>query len=371
MNPNESGDRLSRLCSPAVRKLHGYVPGEQPQGSGWVKLNTNECPYPPSDAVLDAIKGAADEGLRRYPDPEATALRASIATAHDLTQDHVFVGNGSDEVLALAFMAFLRQDKPILFPDVTYSFYPVYCDLFGVAHETVPLDDAFGLRVSDYARPNGGIVFPNPNAPTGRALSLADVRRLLESNRSSVVIVDEAYVEFGADSAASLIGEFEQLLVVRTLSKSHALAGLRVGFAMGQPSLIEALRLVKDSFNSYPLDRLAQAGAMAAIEDKAYFADVCRKVMESRSWLVAALNSLGFDCVPSMANFILASHAKRPAAALLADLRDRRILVRHLSHPRVSNHLRISVGTQAECEQLVNALNDILQKEQAGMKAGR
>ncbi len=371
MSQSDTSTRLSRLCSPALRELHGYVPGEQPQGSGWIKLNTNESPYPPSGKVLSAIKAFTDEGLRRYPDPEAVDLRASIAAAHGLTPDHVFVGNGSDEVLGLAFMAFLRQEHPILFPDVTYSFYPVYSALFNVAYETVPLDDTFGLRVSDYAKPNGGIVFPNPNAPTGRALELADIRRLLDSNPSSVVIVDEAYVDFGAASAVSLIQAYEQLLVVRTLSKSHALAGLRVGFAMGQPGLIEALRLVKDSFNSYPLDRLAQAGAKAAIEDTAYFADVCRKVMDSRGWLVDALQDLGFECVPSMANFVLASHRTRSAASLLADLRDRRVLVRHLSHPRVANYLRISVGTQAECEHLVNALKDILQKQEAGVHAGR
>ncbi|MGI9216002.1 MAG: histidinol-phosphate transaminase [Hydrogenophaga sp.] len=348
------------LWSPAVRGLHAYVPGEQPQGTGWIKLNTNECPYPPSPRVLDAVREAADERLRLYPDPTALALRQTIAQRFGLTPEQVFVGNGSDEVLAHAFCALLRHGRPVLFPDISYSFYPVYCALYGIEPQPVPLDEGFRVRVADYRRGNGGIVLPNPNAPTGIALPLSDLTQLLEGNPGSVVIVDEAYVDFGADSAVTLIDHFPQLLVVRTLSKSAALAGLRVGFAMGHASLIEALNVVKDSFNSYPLDRLALAGAQAAIEDDAHLQTLAARITASRQWLVAQLAELGFDCLPSSANFVFARHASARAAELFAALRERRILVRHFKQPRIDNHLRITVGTQAECEALVDALRHIL-----------
>lgn len=348
------------LWSPAVRGLHAYVPGEQPQGTGWIKLNTNECPYPPSPRVLNAVREAADERLRLYPDPTALALRQTIAQRFGLTPEQVFVGNGSDEVLAHAFCALLRHGRPVLFPDISYSFYPVYCALYGIEPQPVPLDEGFRVRVADYRRGNGGIVLPNPNAPTGIALPLSDLTQLLEGNPGSVVIVDEAYVDFGADSAVTLIDHFPQLLVVRTLSKSAALAGLRVGFAMGHASLIEALNVVKDSFNSYPLDRLALAGAQAAIEDDAHLQTLAARITASRQWLVAQLAELGFDCQPSSANFVFARHASARAADLFAALRERRILVRHFKQPRIDNHLRITVGTQAECEALVDALRHIL-----------
>ncbi len=353
-------DEVRSLWSPAVRGLHAYVPGEQPQGTGWIKLNTNECPYPPSPRVLDALRGAVDERLRLYPDPTALALRQTIAQRFGLTPQQVFVGNGSDEVLAHAFCALLRHGRPVLFPDISYSFYPVYCALYGIDPQPVPLDADFRVRVADYRRGNGGIVLPNPNAPTGIALPLTDLTQLLEGNPGSVVIVDEAYVDFGAESAVTLIDRFPQLLVVRTLSKSAALAGLRVGFAMGQASLIEALNVVKDSFNSYPLDRLALAGAQAAIKDDGYLQTLAARITTSREWLVAQLAGLGFDCLPSSANFVFARHASARAADLFAALRERRILVRHFKQPRIDNHLRITVGTQAECEALVDALRHIL-----------
>lgn len=348
------------LWSPAVRGLEAYVPGEQPQGAGWIKLNTNECPYPPSPRVLDAVRGAADERLRLYPDPTALALRQTIATRYGLTPGQVFVGNGSDEVLAHAFCALLRHGRPVLFPDISYSFYPVYCALYGIEPQPVPLDEAFRVRVADYRRGNGGIVLPNPNAPTGVALPLSDLTRLLEGNPGSVVVIDEAYVDFGADSAVTLIERFPQLLVVRTLSKSAALAGLRVGFAMGHASLIEALNVVKDSFNSYPLDRLALAGAQAALEDDGHLQSLAARIAESREWLAAQLADLGFDCLPSSANFLFVRHNSALAADLFAALRERRILVRHFKQPRIDNHLRITIGTQAECEALVDALQHIL-----------
>ncbi|WP_066255862.1 histidinol-phosphate transaminase [Hydrogenophaga flava] len=348
------------LWSPAVRGLHAYVPGEQPQGTGWIKLNTNECPYPPSPRVLDAVRDAADERLRLYPDPTALALRQTIAKRFGLTPEQVFVGNGSDEVLAHAFCALLRHGRPVLFPDVSYSFYPVYCALYGIEPQPVPLDEAFRVRVADYRRGNGGIVLPNPNAPTGIALPLSELTQLLEGNPGSVVVIDEAYVDFGAESAVTLVDRFPQLLVVRTLSKSAALAGLRVGFAMGHTSLIEALNVVKDSFNSYPLDRLALAGAQAAIEDDEHLQALSARIAASRQWLEQQLDGMGFDCLPSSANFLFVRHTSARAAELFSALRERRILVRHFKQPRIDNHLRITIGTQAECEALVDALRHIL-----------
>lgn len=348
------------LWSPAVRGLHAYVPGEQPQGTGWIKLNTNECPYPPSPRVLEAVQGAADERLRLYPDPTALALRQTIAKRFALTPEQVFVGNGSDEVLAHAFCALLRHGRPVLFPDVSYSFYPVYCALYGIEPQPVPLDADFRVRVADYRRGNGGIVLPNPNAPTGIALPLSELTQLLEGNPGSVVVIDEAYVDFGAESAVTLVDRFPQLLVVRTLSKSAALAGLRVGFAMGHTSLIEALNVVKDSFNSYPLDRLALAGAQAAIEDDGHLQALAERIAASRQWLVQQLDGMGFDCLPSSANFLFVRHASARAADLFSALRERRFLVRHFKQPRIDNHLRITIGTQAECEALVDALRHIL-----------
>ena len=348
------------LWSPAVRGLRAYVPGEQPQGQDWIKLNTNECPYPPSPRVLTALHEAVDERLRLYPDPTARSLRQAIAERFGLRCEQVFVGNGSDEVLAHAFCGLLRHGRPVLFPDISYSFYPVYCALYGIEPQPIALDERFQVCVDDYRRANGGIVLPNPNAPTGIALTLAELTRLLEHNRDSVVIVDEAYVDFGAESAVSLIHRFPQLLVVRTLSKSSALAGLRVGFAMGHASLIEALTVVKDSFNSYPLDRLALSGAQAAIEEGAYMARLVAQVVASREWLSAQLRALGFDGLPSAANFLFVQHPRARADRLCAALRERRILVRHFRQPRIDNHLRITIGTQAECEALVEALREIL-----------
>jgi len=353
-------DPDTRFWSPALRGLSAYTPGEQPQGTGWIKLNTNECPYPPSPLALRRMAEAVDERLRLYPDPSALALRQTIAAQQGLRVEQVFVGNGSDEVLAHAFMGLLRHGRPVLVPDVSYSFYPVYCALYGVACQPVPLDAEFRVRVADYLQPNGGIVLPNPNAPTGIALSLGEIRWLLERNPDSVLVVDEAYVDFGAQSAVSLVDEFPQLLVVQTLSKSRALAGLRVGFALGHADLIRALSTVKDSFNSYPLDRVALAGAQAALEDQAHFASLTRRIVDSREWLARELQALGFHCLPSSANFLLARHPRHGAARLQQDLRERRILVRHFNQPRIAEHLRITIGSPAECEALVAALRELI-----------
>lgn len=354
---------MSRYWSDIVHRLTPYVPGEQPALAHPVKLNTNENPYPPSPAVVSAIRnelGDTAESLRRYPDPTARVLRETVAAHHGLKVDQVFAGNGSDEVLATMFQALLKHDKPILFPDVTYSFYPTYARLYDVAYRTIPLDDAFQILIDDYTQPNGGILFPNPNAPTGHALPLSDIERLVASNPDSVVVIDEAYVDFGAQSAISLIGKYPNLLVVHTTSKSRSLAGMRVGFAFGDAALIDALNRVKDSFNSYPLDRLAQAAATAAYKDDAWFRECTERVIASRERMTAQLTALGFEAVPSSANFVFARHEGYDAATLAARLREKEIFVRHFKLPRIDQHLRISIGTDAECDTLLDALKDIL-----------
>ncbi len=352
---------MSRYWSPLVNSLQPYVPGEQPKLRNLVKLNTNENPYGPSPRVLEALCAEANEGLRLYPDPNSDRLRDAIAARYGLERDQVFVGNGSDEVLAHTFLGLLKHDQPLLFPDITYSFYPVYCGLYGIEFEQVPLAEDFTLRIEDYRRPNGGIIFPNPNAPTGRLLPLEAIEQLLEANSQSVVVVDEAYIDFGGDSAAALVARYPNLLVVQTLSKSRSLAGLRVGFAMGQAPLVEALDRVKNSFNSYPLDRLALAGAVAALEDETYFEQTRRAVIETREWLKTELERLGFEVLPSAANFLFARHARRDAAALAAALRQDGIIVRHFKQARIEQYLRITIGTEAQCRQLVEALNQLFQ----------
>lgn len=351
---------MNRFWSPLVARLSPYVPGEQPKIANLTKLNTNEHPYGPSPKVLEAIAAEVGEGLRLYPDPDASILKKAIADYHGLNTAQVFVGNGSDEVLAFVFQAFFQHDLPILFPDVTYSFYPVYCGLYDIAYHSIPLAEDFSLRLEDYFKPNGGIIFPNPNAPTGRALQLSAIEALLQANTQSVVVVDEAYVDFGAQSAISLVNRYPNLLVTQTLSKSRALAGLRVGFAVGHPELIEALIRVKDSFNSYPLDRLAIAGATASFADEAYFQAMRQKVMDSREALVAEMSTLGFETVPSAANFIFTRHPAHDAAMLAAGLREQGVVVRHFNKPRIEQYLRITIGTDAQNARLLAALRTIL-----------
>ncbi len=352
---------MSRYWSKVVHSLTPYVPGEQPKLPNLVKLNTNESPYGPSKRVLDALRAEVGDTLRLYPDPGSDKLRAAIAKRHGLTAEQVFVGNGSDEVLAHVFLALLKHDAPILFPDITYSFYPVYCALYGIQYEPVPLNESFAIDVADYLRPNGGIIFPNPNAPTGQLVPLSAIERLLQANTESVVVIDEAYVDFGGVSCVPLIQKYPQLLVTHTLSKSRALAGLRVGYATGHPDLIEGLNRVKDSFNSYPLDRFAQAGATAAMEDEAYFAAMCQKVIASKQTLVAEMQALGFDVLPSAANFIFARYPGRDGADIAARLRERSIIVRHFRNPpRISPFMRITIGTDEQCAGLVEALREIV-----------
>lgn len=367
---------MSRFWSQVVRDLTPYVPGEQPKIANLIKLNTNENPYPPSPRVLAAIQSELGDDaarLRLYPDPNADLFKNAVARHHGVTPQQVFVGNGSDEVLAHVFMALLKHDAPILFPDITYSFYPVYCGLYGVDYRTIPLAQDFSINPADYCSPGlpsdgqpektakiGGIIFPNPNAPTGCLLALDAIEQILNANPDAVVVVDEAYVDFGGESAIKLVDRYDNLLVVHTLSKSRSLAGMRVGFAIGHPALIEALERVKNSFNSYPLDRLAIAGGVAAMEDTAYFEQCCRAVIATRDTLTSDLRSLGFEVLPSAANFIFARHPGHDAAGLAKALRERNIIVRHFKLPRIDQFLRITVGTDDECAQLAKTLLTIL-----------
>jgi histidinol-phosphate aminotransferase len=357
---------MSRFWSKVALDLTPYVPGEQPKLPNLVKLNTNENPYGPSPRALAAMREATGEALRLYPDPNGDVLKAAVARHfrdYGIAPKQVFVGNGSDEVLAHAFLGLLKHDAPILFPDITYSFYPVYCGLYGVEFRTVPLDAEFGIRVDDYLNPNQGIIFPNPNAPTGRLLSLEAVENIVAGNPDSVVVVDEAYVDFAGDSiptAVALVNRYPNLLVVQTLSKSRSLAGLRAGFAVGDATLIEALERVKNSFNSYPLGRLALIGAAAAVADEDWFHETRKKVIASRERLTASLASLGFEVLPSAANFIFARHPGKDGGELAAALRTRGIIVRHFRQPRIEQFLRITIGTEEQCQALVGALKDIL-----------
>ncbi|TNF06732.1 MAG: histidinol-phosphate transaminase [Gammaproteobacteria bacterium] len=346
--------------SDIVRDLDPYVPGEQPTMANLVKLNTNENPYGPSPEALAAIAAESGDNLRLYPDPNAMALKQTIADYYRIDGSQVFLGNGSDEVLAHIFQGLLKHGSPILFPDITYSFYPVYCGLYQVPYERVPLAEDFSIDVTNYCRENGGIIFPNPNAPTGVLMSLDKIDWLLKKNADSVVVIDEAYIDFGGESAISLVNHYPNLLVTQTLSKSRSLAGLRIGLAVGDAALIEALERVKNSFNSYPLSRLAIVGGVAAFKDDQYFQATCRKVIDSREKLVAQLGGLGFDTLPSAANFILTRHPKKGAAKLMSQLRARGIIVRYFSQPRIDQYLRITVGTPEQNAQLIAALNELV-----------
>lgn len=355
---------ISSFWSPCVVELEPYVPGEQPSIANLIKLNTNENPYPPSPKAIEAIQRAATERLELYPDPTSFALREAIAQRHGLTIDQVFVGNGSDEVLGHSFFAFFQHVEPLLLSDVTYGFYKVYAQLYGINVEVQLVDarlcvdiDALTVRA---AQGCGGIVVANPNAPTGIGLPLSELERLLAACSNRVVLVDEAYVDFGGVSALPLIERYPNLLVTQTFSKSRSLAGLRVGFACGQAHLIDALHRVKDSFNSYPLDRLASAGAIAALEDEGHFEMTRHRVIDARERLVQHLTTMGFQVLPSQANFVFVRHPQHDAAALAAALREHSILVRHFQKPRIAQWLRITIGTLPQCVSLVNALKLVL-----------
>ncbi|WP_372863483.1 histidinol-phosphate transaminase [Spongiibacter sp.] len=351
---------MSRFWSPFVEGLEPYVPGEQPKLANLTKLNTNENPYGPSPKVTAAIGAALGDELRLYPDPNADSLRQVVAEYYGLAVEQVFAGNGSDEVLAHIFHGLFQHGRPLLFPDITYSFYPVYCQLYGIPFERIPLDKDFAIAVGDYTGINGGIIFPNPNAPTGRLLPLDEIRRLLDVNTETVVVVDEAYIDFGGESAVTLIDSYPNLLVTQTLSKSRSLAGLRVGLAMGSAELIEALERIKNSFNSYPLDRLALVGAEAAFLDQAHFERCRSAVIEQREVLRAELNRRGFESLPSAANFLFSCHREHAASDIAAALRDGGVIVRHFKQPRIDNYLRITVGTAEQNARLLACLDAFL-----------
>lgn len=350
---------MSQYWSKLVHDLDPYVPGEQPKDQRYIKLNTNECPYPPSPNALAAIHAAADDRLRLYPDPNADELKDAIANYYGVTRANVFAGNGSDEVLAHVFCGLLKHDAPLSFPDISYSFYPVYANLYQIEAWQIPLRDDFSLNLNDFSGKNGGIIFPNPNAPTSMAVGLDAIEALLQANAESVVVVDEAYVDFGAQTAIPLTAKYPNLLVVQTFSKSRSLAGLRVGFAVGHPHLIEALERVKNSFNSYPLGRMAIAGAAAAMRDKEYFTETCQQIITTRETTVQKLTELGFSVLPSAANFVFARPPAGNAEALYLALKQRGVLVRYFNKPRINEYLRITIGTDDEMQTFLQILAEL------------
>ncbi len=351
---------MSKYWSEITKNIEPYVCGEQPKDKKYIKLNTNENPYPPSPKVLDAIKNAANGDLRLYPDPDCDELREVIAKHYDLSKDEIFIGNGSDEVLALSFLAFFNTNETIIFPDISYSFYPVYAGLYNLNYKTAKLEDDFSIPINEFIGKNGGVVIPNPNAPTGRCLDIDSIKRILDYNLHKVVIVDEAYIDFGGTSVVGLIKDYPNLLVIQTLSKSRSLAGIRLGFALGGEELIEGLNRVKNSFNSYTVDRVAALAAVAAMKDENYFNECVSKVISTREKVVEKLESLGFKVVPSKANFIFVSHPNYDANELFLKLREKGILVRYFNKHRISNYLRISIGLDNEMDFLVQKLQEII-----------
>lgn len=351
---------MSKYWSEITKSIEPYVCGEQPKDKKYIKLNTNESPYPPSPKVLEAIKNAANGDLRLYPDPDCDEFRKAIAEYYNLSKDEIFIGNGSDEVLAFSFLTFFNTNETIIFPDISYSFYPVYAGLYNLNYKLAKLEDDFSIPVSEFAEKNGGVIIPNPNAPTGRCLDTDSIKRILNYNSNKVVIIDEAYVDFGGNSVVGLIKEYDNLLVIQTLSKSRSLAGIRLGFAMGNKELIQGLNRVKNSFNSYTIDRVAAAAAVAAIKDKEYFAQCVTKVISTRERIIKKLNSLGFNVVPSKANFIFITHKDYAASDLFTKLREKGVLVRYFSKERINNYLRVSIGSDEEMDFFIEKLQEIM-----------
>ena len=352
---------MSRYWSKAIKNIKPYTPGEQPKDRRYIKLNTNENPYPPSSRAIEAIKNAADETLRLYPDPMCEELRETIAGYYRLRNNNVFIGNGSDELLAFSFPAFFEPaGKPVLFAEITYSFYPVYAALFNTNYNLIPVDEEFNIPEEGYYQANGGIIIANPNAPSGKGVSRETIKAILNRNESSVVILDEAYVDFGGQSAVKLINDYPNLLVIKTLSKSHSLAGLRVGYALGNEDLIEGIIRVKDSINSYTVDRLALAGAREAIKDDDYFQETRSKIMKSRERVSARLTEMGFKVIPSQANFIFISSEQCPGGLLFKRLREKGILVRYFNKPKINNFIRVTIGTDVEMDCFLEAIKVIV-----------
>lgn len=347
-----------------IRRVVPYVPGDQPKGDKLIKLNTNENPYPPAPGVKRILAEMDTDRLRKYPDPAVTSLTEVLAECYGLQKDQVFTGVGSDDVIAMAFLTFFNSEKPVLFPDVTYSFYKVWADLFRIPYETPALDENFLIRPEDYKRVNGGIIFPNPNAPTGVYMPLEQVEEIVKSNQESVVIVDEAYIDFAGASALELLERYENLLVVQTFSKSRSMAGMRIGFAMGHPDLIKALNDVKYSYNSYTVNMPSQILGVEAVRDREYFEETRAKIVATRERAKVRLGELGFTFPDSQANFIFASHRSVPAKELFEALKERQIYVRYFSAPRLDNSLRISIGTDEEMDELFAFLKEYLSRSQ-------
>ena len=343
-----------------MKRSDPYVPGEQLNQKDIIKLNTNENPYPPSPKVIDAIKQEAGHALNLYPSPTADPLREEIASYYELSMENIFVGNGSDEVLAFSFLAFFEPGKAIRFPEISYSFYPVYSKIFNIPYVEVPLKDDFSIRPEDYFQSDGGVIFPNPNAPTSIYLGLEAVKEILEHNPDQVVIVDEAYIDFAEESAVTLLNSYPNLLVVQTMSKSRSLAGLRVGFALGSPELIEGIVRIKDSFNSYTIDRLAMAGAHAAMKDRTYFKVTTEKIISTRNWVSEELQKRGFNVLPSQTNFLFVSHSEKHAEDLYHKLKERNILVRYFNKSLIENYLRITIGTDEDMKKFFKLLDELI-----------
>tara|TARA_B100000035_G_scaffold24868_2_gene19562 strand:+ start:49178 stop:50236 length:1059 start_codon:yes stop_codon:yes gene_type:complete len=352
---------MNKFWSKLIEELNPYIPGEQPKNQALIKLNTNENPYGPSPNVLGAIKSAITDKLKLYPDPESIELRKAIAKFYDMSPSNIFVGNGSDEILAFIFQGFLKKNKPLLFPNISYSFYPVYCKLYDITFQKIPLDINFEINLEDYLIPNGGIIFPNPNAPTGIPKRVSDIEKLLKNNTDSVVVIDEAYVDFGTESSVYLIDKYENLVVTQSLSKSRSLAGMRIGCAFASKSIVEGLNRIKNSFNSYPLDRLAQIAGSEAFKDEEYFRQTTNKVIKARQFLVEEMSHLGFQSLPSGANFIFTKHNNKKAEFIFKELRDNDILIRFFESPvEINNYLRITVGSMEQMKQLIHVIKKII-----------
>ncbi|MBO5373228.1 MAG: histidinol-phosphate transaminase [Lachnospiraceae bacterium] len=346
-----------------IRKVVPYVPGEQPKKANIIKLNTNENPYPPAPGVVEALKNIDTDLLRRYPDPAASKLVNAIAEFHGLDSSQVFVGVGSDDVLAMAFLTCFNSKKPILFPDITYSFYDVWADLLRIPYEKQPLDEQFRINGKDYQKENGGIVFPNPNAPTGVLKPLEEIEEIIQNNLDVIVIVDEAYIDFGGTSALPLLEKYDNLLIAQTFSKSRSMAGMRVGYLLGNPELIRYINDCKYSFNSYTMNQTAIALGVEAIRDRAYFEECTQKIIDTREWAKKEFASLGFSFEDSMSNFVFVTHKDYPAAEIFEALREADIYVRHFKSPeRISNYLRITIGTREEMETLFAFLKQYMSK---------
>ena len=351
------------MCKPwadKLRKIQPYVAGEQSKNPNIIKLNANENPYPPSPKVKEVLSNFNTDNLKKYPASDALELKNALAKAYNLNENQIFMGNGSDDVLALCFQAFFCSDKPILFPDLTYSFYPVWCSLFKTPYKNIPLDENFRINPDDYKEENGGVILPNPNAPTGIYENLDFIEKILNNNTDCIVIIDEAYIDFGGESTISLLDKYENLVVVQTMSKSRSLAGLRVGYAFASAELISVLEAVKNSYNSYTMDSIAISAAAASLADNEYFKDTCNKIINTRQKTIQALEKLDFDVVPSMANFVLATHKSVKAVDIFEKLKAQNIFVRYFKIPRIDNYLRITIGTDDEMDKLFYALKNLL-----------